>query len=309
MSDAALVVEMETGHVLLANPAWERLARRSIDDTVGQTLDAILTLPDRESANLRSVLMRARESADGVLKTWLQTAPDVALTVDVKPQVVSADGYEVVILVVKQRHSARVVDSASVLDDGSEVLATTSREQSALKLREVFNAIDAFAWEYDWRRDLFTYVSPSVEALMGYPREQWLTQVGFFRQVLHPEDRDEIVAYCRNATESGHDHTMEYRMIDARGEVRHVRDQVYLKRDRSGAVTHLHGLILDVTEKLQVAEQLRFSQARYRTLFDNVPNSLWVLDCSRVRQRLDELKARGIELIDKPGGITDWLRA
>jgi hypothetical protein len=49
------------------------------------------------------------------------------------------------------------------------------------------------------------YVSPRVELLLGYPPTVWTNDPGFWREVVHPEDRDRVVEADRAAIEEGSD--------------------------------------------------------------------------------------------------------
>lgn len=183
-----------------------------------------------------------------------------------------------------------ISNESLVLDDEPQ---HSGREQSSAKLKEVIGAVDGFAWEYDLGADRFTYVSAAVEQLLGYPKKRWLEEQNFLSKIVHPNDRESMQASSLARTLKGVDHTLDYRVLDAFGRTHHVRDLRYLKRDASGKTTHLHGLLLDNTERLLVTERLRITEERYERLFNDTPVSVWIMDCSEVRRRLDELLSEG----------------
>src|SRR5581483_8862480 len=47
------------------------------------------------------------------------------------------------------------------------------------------------------------YVSPQIEDILGYPRDEWHSDPNFFVDHLHPEDRDRVREAQRAARESG----------------------------------------------------------------------------------------------------------
>src|ERR671915_169582 len=44
------------------------------------------------------------------------------------------------------------------------------------------------------RADSTVHVSPQVEAMLGYGPEEWLVDREFFIKLLHPEDRERVLA-------------------------------------------------------------------------------------------------------------------
>jgi PAS domain S-box-containing protein len=54
------------------------------------------------------------------------------------------------------------------------------------------------------------------------------------------------------------------------------------------------GILRDVSDRSRMEEELRESEKRYRSLFDDSPVSLWEEDFSDVKKRLDELRESGI---------------
>ena len=163
------------------------------------------------------------------------------------------------------------------------------------KLEQVFQEIEGFAWEYDLTTELYTYVSDRAEKLLGYPLSDWTAKHGFFASIIHEEERDDVLTFCREQTAEGRDHSMDYRMIDQGGEEHWIRDIVHLRRDASDQVTHLYGLMLDITERLQMREQLQESEERYEKLFHDSPVSLWELDWSSICQHINWLKEEGVK--------------
>jgi PAS domain-containing protein len=53
--------------------------------------------------------------------------------------------------------------------------------------------------------------------------------------------------------------------------------------------------VTDITELTKAAESLTVSEKRYRDLFENSPVSLWELDYSAVKRRIDRLRAAGVQ--------------
>lgn len=136
-------------------------------------------------------------------------------------------------------------------------LRSASLARSEERMRLLIEGTDVIVWEYDARTDCFVYVSPCA-VKMGYPLEQWYTP-GFWKQTLHPDDRDYAVQYCLAETLGGRDHRIQYRMFSAAGLTIWIDDLVSVSRNPEEAHI-LRGVMIDVTERYQTEERLRISR-------------------------------------------------
>ena len=93
-----------------------------------------------------------------------------------------------------------------------------------------------------------TYMSPQIEAMLGYPVSAWLEQ-DFFVGILHPEDRERVLAEVEGTHRHGEDFRMEYRLIAADGRIVHVLDETVAVRDEEYRPIMLQGYLVDVTDR------------------------------------------------------------
>lgn len=93
-----------------------------------------------------------------------------------------------------------------------------------------------------------TYMSPQIEAMLGYPVASWL-EPDFFTTVLHPADRERVLAEVIRTHRSGEDFRAEYRLIAADGRVVWVLDETVAVRDEQYRPLVLQGFLIDVTEQ------------------------------------------------------------
>src|SRR6185295_6624671 len=112
---------------------------------------------------------------------------------------------------------------------------------------DLINAIDGIVWEADARTFQFTYVSAQAERILGYPVARWLDEPAFWRDHIHPDDREAAVAYCAAATRIGQPHEFEYRFMAADGREVCLRDIVTVVREHGEPIA-LRGIMIDVTE-------------------------------------------------------------
>ena len=101
------------------------------------------------------------------------------------------------------------------------------------------------------------YVSPHVETALGYSRDEWLGQPDIWMELLHPDDREQILAAHDLHNETGRPWSREYRLIANDGRVVWFRDVATLVRDDDGRPQHWLGVQLDITELKGVEGELR----------------------------------------------------
>lgn len=122
--------------------------------------------------------------------------------------------------------------------------------QSRQRYVELVNSIDGIVWEADARTFQFVFVSDQAERLLGYCLDDWYEAETFWRDHIHPDDREWAVEYCITATRALTDHEFEYRMIAADGRIVWLRDivSVIVENDRP---VMLRGVMVDITEHKQ----------------------------------------------------------
>ncbi len=179
--------------------------------------------------------------------------------------------------------SGEIVESGGqvrMLSISLDVTARTKAERalrdSEQKYRMLVESTHVIPWEFDAADARFTYIAPQVVEQFGYPLSDWYRD-GFWSEVIHPEDREEAVAYCEAATARGEDHEFEYRMLKADGEVAWVRDIVSVHKGGDGPPT-LRGVFIDITERYEAESRLRDSEQRFRDFAETASDWFWETD-------------------------------
>jgi PAS domain S-box-containing protein len=68
------------------------------------------------------------------------------------------------------------------------------------------------------------YMSPQIEALTGYTPAEWQTDQEFFLKLLHPDDRDRVIAEIDETIANRASFASEYRLIARDGRTVWIRD-------------------------------------------------------------------------------------
>jgi PAS domain S-box-containing protein len=119
-----------------------------------------------------------------------------------------------------------------------------------------------------------TYLSPQHEAILGYSPEECMTDPNHWVKITHPDDREWVLEEDRRTNETGEPFRAEYRQFTRDGRTVWLRDEASLVRDREGTALYWLGVQLDITERRQAEERLRF-QAR---LLDEVGEAAIAVD-------------------------------
>jgi PAS domain S-box-containing protein len=172
--------------------------------------------------------------------------------------------------------------------DTAAVSLRRAKDKEALrkseeKYRQLAESTDAILWEFDILADRWTYVSPQAEKILGFAPEEW-TNLQFWRDHLHPEDRDWASKYCAECTERGESHVFEYRFLNKDGGITWLRDVISVEMQDSRPVK-LRGFMIDITDRKKVEDDLheskrkfQASEEKYRILVNNTPDFIFSLD-------------------------------
>ena len=101
------------------------------------------------------------------------------------------------------------------------------------------------------------FTSQQIEPILGYSVEEWATDRELFARLLHPEDRERVLAAHVRTHETHEPLSLEYRLIARDGRVVHLRDEGVIVVDEHRKPLYLHGYLLDITREREAEQQLR----------------------------------------------------
>jgi PAS domain S-box-containing protein len=137
------------------------------------------------------------------------------------------------------------------------------------------------------------YTSPRLESELGYTAQEWAADKELYAKVLHPEDREQILAEYRRTRDTDEPFRAEYRMIARDGTVHWFHDEAAVIRDEAGRPAYLHGFLLDITEQKKLADALRSSEEELRRQ-------------KRYVESLVEINPTAVVTVDRDGNVTSW---
>ncbi len=140
-----------------------------------------------------------------------------------------------------------------------------SAEQKYRTLVEQLPAV-TYAWPFDPAGQ--AYISPQVENILGFSREQSLAARETWLERIHPDDRERVRSEFQQGIAEQRGLQSEYRAVTREGQVIWVHDQAVVVPDEEGKPLYLHGLLQDITDRKQVEEALRKAERHLRSVFD-----------------------------------------
>ena len=143
-----------------------------------------------------------------------------------------------------------------------------------------------------------TYMSPQYESMLGYPPEKEILDEEHWLRVLHPDDRERVLAEELRTDQTGEPYKIEYRQIARDGRVVWVRDEATLIRDEEGNSLYWLGVQYDITEQKRAEEEFRKSEERFKVLSQEVVEGIILSENGRIidaNRSLTEMFGYGLE--------------
>jgi diguanylate cyclase (GGDEF)-like protein/PAS domain S-box-containing protein len=155
----------------------------------------------------------------------------------------------------------------------------TRRKEAEDRLREaekryrmLVERIPAITYVQEIRSPSETvYVSPQVMDILGYTPEECTSTPDLWLRLLHPDDREAVLAEDLRTKESEEPFVMEYRRFAKDGRLVWIRDEATLVRNDEGEPLHWLGVQIDITERKRAETRLGDAEQRFRTLVDQIP--------------------------------------
>ncbi len=122
------------------------------------------------------------------------------------------------------------------------------------------------------------YVSPQIEATLGFSQKEWLEDPVRWYQQIHPDDKTRWSNEAAEMFLSGKPLRSSYRVMARDGHVVWFHCEARLVRREDGEPWFIHGVGFDITELKQVQEALQEERNVVSAIFDTVGALVIVLD-------------------------------
>lgn len=164
----------------------------------------------------------------------------------------------------------------SALVHFDQVSSSSDRDEKEARL--IVESMPGHGWSAD-PNGRYVYVSPSTLKYVGEPaksldRIEGTDEFGW-RQVVHPDDYDRVVARWLRSLKTGEPYENEHRIRRYDGEYRWFRNAGMPSRDAGGRITGWYGTTIDIHDQKTAELALRESEQRLQQLIDAVPALIW----------------------------------
>src|ERR1700677_2222616 len=186
---------------------------------------------------------------------------------------------EAVLLDLAKIFADPALNTAPVLEQVAEKRQDARAPNSEAKYRALLEQIPAVVFMASLDRGISeAYVSPQIEAALGYSREEWLEDPVRWYQHIHPDDKQRWSLEAAEMFLSGKPLRSAYRVIARDGRVIWFHCDAKMMRQEDGRPWFIHGVAFDISDLKRVEEELQEERNFVSTILDTVGALVVVLD-------------------------------
>ncbi len=241
------ILTQRSGRITFVNSACvQLLGASSAEDLIGKNTLEIVHPSYHEVVKSRIAQARFGQSLPFLEEKFVRVDGS---TVDVE---VAANGFTF-----GGEHGAQVI----IHDLTERKRAELDLLLAETKFRLLVEQLPAVTYRADFGMNgRWHYVSPQIEAILGYTTAEWTADSGLWYSCLHPDDAAKAIELEERSRATGVPLASEYRLRARDGSYRWFTDLARVVRGAAGAADLMQGVMLDITEKKQLEAQLRQSQ-------------------------------------------------
>jgi PAS domain S-box-containing protein len=154
------------------------------------------------------------------------------------------------------------------------------REDAEARFQALVEGSPAIIYTWDARTHRFQYLSPQIERILGYTREEWMG--GAWLEAVHPDDRERLERAVMSADAGVEpDFSMDYRVVAKDGSIRWVHDETRdVEWTPGGAPAMSLGVLTDITALREADARATEVEARFQAMVERVPAVSYVWDAA-----------------------------
>ncbi|MEY2525754.1 MAG: hypothetical protein QOE73_525, partial [Verrucomicrobiota bacterium] len=181
--------------------------------------------------------------------------------------------------------------------------AEQALRESEERFRELAENVDDLFWLTDLQHEKILYISPAYERIWGRTRASLMASPRSWREGLHPEDRERILALLSEGHPRGTP-GLTFRIVRPDGSLRWIHSREFPVKDADGEVVRVAGIVEDITERKRVELALD-ERLRFETLLTELSAAFANLPATAVDREIDKWLQNLVEFLDLDRAIFD----
>ena len=274
-----LYVEDEIAHVILAQRTLEESIQQPFKlihaETLAQALGVLdsepgidlvlsdLRLPDGTGLELLKKIRNGEKPPAVVLVTGQgdQEVAVAALKAGAADYLVKQSDYLVRLPIV----------ISNAIAQNRLAIEQEALRQAEIKYQSLVEHIAAVVFIERINEASLLYISPRIQELTGYTTDDWYATPNMWKSLIHPDDRERILAADAYCHQTGARFFEEYRLIKHDGSIVWIKEDNNIIRDKDGVPLYRQGILIDVTKEEENLDLIRKSEERFRRIFHASP--------------------------------------
>ena len=158
--------------------------------------------------------------------------------------------------------------------------AEAMQQEALVRLRKIASQVPGVVYQYRLNPDgtsCFPYASEGIREIYRVSPEEVREDASKVFAILHPEDKDGIVASIQKSAQDQTPWTLEYRVKFTDGAMRWLSGNALPQREADGT-TLWHGYISDVTQRKQSEAALQENEAQKQAILDGLNANITLVD-------------------------------
>jgi PAS domain S-box-containing protein len=139
------------------------------------------------------------------------------------------------------------------VDEERQALSRSLQESKA-RLEEAQRVAQIGHYEWNLVTNRVTW-SAELYRIYGLPPQEGSIDMAMVREMMHPDDREQVFGAAEDVVRGGVTATAEHRVVRPTGEVRTVQAIGTVKRDASGRAYEIFGTVQDITDRKDAEEE------------------------------------------------------
>src|SRR5215813_3748948 len=196
-----------------------------------------------------------------------------------------------------------LAEMASLTLENARLQEIAGESEARLRLAQMFARIGTFEWNI--QSGVKTW-SPELEEMYGLPPGEQAEAQTVWSDVVHPEDRANVIASVLQAFENREPVETQWRVTWPDGSIHWLLGRFQLFEDEAHRPARLTGINLDITDRKRSEDAVRESEARaqqsrimWEKTFDAIGEGILLYDDE---QKIVRCNTKAAEMIDTDSG-------